>query len=106
MDRSDIIFLISQSKYQDNTGVWRSTTSKRQVYCQVDSISQSEFFEGGRNGLNPSLRFVVFAADYENESIVEYKSETYAIYRTYLRRNDYIELYCERKGGTNTTPSA
>lgn len=106
MDRSDIIYLISQSKYQDNTGVWRSTRSKRQVYCQVDSISQSEFFEAGRNGLNPSFRFTVFAPDYENESIVEYKSETYAVYRTYLRKNDYIELYCERKGGTNTTPSA
>ena len=106
MDRSDVISLISQNKYQDDLGVWRSTISKKQVFCQVESISQTEFYEGGRNGLNPSFKFVVFYADYDNESIVEYKSETYAVYRTYLRKNDYLELYCERKGGTNTTPSA
>lgn len=103
MDRSDVIKLISISRTQDNYGQWTETESSTQVYCQVDSITQSEFYEGGRNGLNPELRFTVFFADYNNEPIVEYKSQRYAIYRTYLRRNDMLELYCERKGGTNGT---
>lgn len=67
----------------------------------MDSISQNEFFEGGRNGLNPSFKFTMFYADYNNEPMVEYNGDSYAVYRTYLTRTDKIELYVERKGGTN-----
>lgn len=102
MDRSDVINLIEQTKYQDQNGVWRTTKTSKQVYCQVQSITQSEFFEGGRNGLNPTLRFDVFFGDYNDETIVEYHENTYSVYRTYLRKDDRLELYCERKGGTNT----
>lgn len=109
MDRSDVINLCEVNKTQDDYGQWIETVTKKQVYCQVDSITQSEFFEGGRNGLNPSYKFVLFFADYNDEPIVEYKDKTYSVYRTYLRRDDMLELYVERKGGTNEvtlTPSA
>lgn len=105
MDRSDIITLISVSRTQDAYGQWVETESTNDVYCQVNSVTQSEFFEGGRNGLNPEFRFTVFFADYNNETIVEYKSQRYSVYRTYLTRNDRLELYVERKGGTNGTES-
>lgn len=101
MDRSDVIKLIGMTLEQDNKGVWRSTPTSRQVMCQVDSVSQTEFFEAGRNGLNPEFRFTLFFGDYNNESIVEYHGQTYSVYRTYYRRTDKIELYVERKGGTN-----
>jgi hypothetical protein len=52
--------------------------------------------------LNPEFKFTMFFGDYSVESIVEYQGKTYAVYRTYLRRTDIIELYVERKGGTNT----
>lgn len=101
MDRSDIIFLISVTRQKDSNGLWVETEEKRQVYCQVDSIRQSEFFEAGRNGLNPEYRFTMFSGDYNGETIVEYHDQTYSVYRTYLTRSDNIELYVERKGGTN-----
>lgn len=101
MDRSDVIKLISVTRTQDKYGQFVDTETSRQVYCQVGSITQSEFYEGGRNGLNPEYRFTVFFADYEDETIIEYKGKRYAVYRTYLARNDRLELYAERKGGTN-----
>lgn len=101
MDRSDVIKLISVTRTQDIYGQFVDTETSRQVYCQVGSITQSEFYEGGRNGLNPEYRFTVFFADYEDETIIEYKGKRYAVYRTYLARNDKLELYVERKGGTN-----
>lgn len=101
MDRSDVIKLISVTRTQDKYGQFVDTETSRQVYCQVGSITQSEFYEGGRNGLNPEYRFTVFFADYEDETIIEYKGKRYAVYRTYLARNDKLELYVERKGGTN-----
>lgn len=102
MDRSDVINLISETRTQDEYGRWIATKTSKQVMCQVDSITRAEFFEGGRNGLNPEFKFTMFFGDYSGESIVEYQGKTYAVYRTYLRRTDIIELYVERKGGTNT----
>ncbi len=101
MDRSDVISLCEVTRTQDDFGQWIESVLKKQVYCQVESITQSEFFEAGRNGLNPQYRFVLFFGDYANEPIVEYKGQTYSVYRTYLKKNDKIELYVERKGGTN-----
>lgn len=105
MDRSDVISLIETLTEQDELGVWQKRYSTRQVFCQVESISQREFYEAGRNGLNPEFKFILFFGDYQNESIVMYKGQTYAVYRTYQRKDDLLELYCERKGGTNTVQS-
>ena len=102
MDRSDVIELIPVTYSKDANGIQRATEGEpREVMCQVDSVSRNEFFEGGRNGLNPELVFKVFFADYEDERVVEYQNKRYSIYRTYLGRNDMMELYAERKGGTN-----
>ena len=101
MDRSNVIKLISSTKSQDDYGVWRETLSERTVYCDVQSVTRSEFFDGGRNGLNPEYKITMFFGDYEGETLVEYEGNTYAVYRTYKQRNDTLELYVERKGGTN-----
>lgn len=96
-----MIELVTVTKTQDEYGIWRTSETTKKVFCQVDSVTQSEFFEAGRNGLNPEFRFTVFFGDYSNEPIVIYKGNRYAVYRTYLTRNDRLELYVERKGGTN-----
>jgi hypothetical protein len=79
----------------------RKTETNRQVFCRVDSVTASEFFEGGRNGLNPEYRMTMFRHDYSGEPIVEYNGQRYSVYRTYIGRDDMIELYVERKGGSN-----
>lgn len=101
MDRSNVISLVSTSQTQDAFGVWRQTETKRDVFCQVDSVTRAEFFEAGRSGLNPEFRFTLFVGDYNGESIVIFNGKAYSVYRTYHARTDEIELYVERKGGTN-----
>lgn len=106
MDRSNVISLVSTSQTQDAFGVWRQTETKRDVFCQVDSVTRAEFFEAGRSGLNPEYRFTLFAGDYNGESIVIFNGKAYSVYRTYHARTDEIELYVERKGGTNGKENA
>ena len=101
MDRSDVITLISETKNKNTLGIYSTSYSYRDVFCNVSSVSAQEFFEGGRSGHNPSYRMSLFCGDYEGEEVLEYKGETYAIYRTYLKTTDTLELYVERKGGTN-----
>ena len=96
----DVLELVSTTMQQNKYGVWVKTETSRQVFCRVSSVSQTEFFEAGRNGLNPEWRFSVFAADYQGEETVIYNNKRYGVYRTY-RDGDFIELYVERKGGAN-----
>lgn len=103
MDRSAVINLIKEETTKNEYGVNQTVKTSREVYCQVLSITRAEFFDAGRNGLNPEFEFTMFFGDYDGEKIVEYDGETYAVYRVYHGRNDTIELYVERKGGTNGT---
>ena len=94
--------LIKSTYTKNKYGVDEATEVKREVFCKCDSISRTEFFEAGRNGLNPTYRFIVAAIDYDDEMLIEYRSLRYAIYRTFhIPGTDYLELYVERQGGAN-----
>lgn len=102
MDRSDVIYLLTpRPTVTSANGVKTKGYTERLVYCQVLSVSRNEFFEAGRNGLNPEYEFVMFSGDYKGERLVKYHDQTFAIYRTYRRRDDNIELYVQREGGAN-----
>lgn len=105
MDRSVVINLISEVKTKNEYGVYETKTTSREVYAQVLSITRAEFFDAGRNGLNPEYEFTMFFGDYYGEKIVGYNGGTYSVYRTYQGRNDTIELYVERRGGTGGSNS-
>lgn len=98
----DVLTLISVCNTVDENGVERETRTSRQVFCKKQSVTRSEFFAGGRSGLNPALVFNVFFGDYLGETLMEYNGRTYAVYRTYhADGSDYMELYVQREGGTN-----
>ena len=103
MDRSDIVNLYSDSIQYDDCGVAKKTRTAKQVYCNVGSVTRSEFFEAGRQGLNPEYRITMFFGDYNGETVVGYNGKMYSVYRTYQAKTDIIELYVERQGGTNKT---
>lgn len=96
------IYLIPVTNWKDENGVPRETEgAPRSCFCRIESVTRAEFFEGGRSGLNPEFVFTIWAGDYNDETILEYNGKRYGIYRTYHGDGDYIELYAERKGGTN-----
>lgn len=103
MDRSEVITLVKETQVKNDFGVYEPVSETRDVFCQVRSITRSEFFDAGRNGLNPEFEFDVFFGDYEGERTVIYKDQRYAVYRTYHARTDVLELYVQREGGTNGT---
>lgn len=100
MDRSNVITLIGRSRQQDEYGVWRDNVdTRRDVFCQVNSVSRAEFFSAGQSGLKPEFMFTVFSGDYEGEQLAEFNGVIYSIYRTYHARNDTTELYVQRREG-------
>ena len=99
----DIIYLIGYTYEKDEFGVDRRVVSAtRRVFAQVHSVTRAEFYNGGRNGLNPEFKFTIFAADYRGETVCQYHRMQYSIYRTYhVPSTDYLELYVQREGGSN-----
>ncbi len=99
MDRSTPVVLISETYTQNKYGVHEKTITERKVFANVTSVGMSEWFEGGRNGLNPELRLRMFAPDYKGEEVVKVNGKVFTIYRTFFSKNDIIELYVQRKKG-------
>ena len=99
MDRSRVLTLIRVTYTHDDIGQQVPQETRHDVFCNVTSISASEFFDAGRAGLKPEYRATLFVYDYDGEEIVELDGVRYGVYRTYLGRNETIELYLERKVG-------
>lgn len=94
----DTINLINETITRDTLTREIISETKTQVYAEVSSVSMSEWFEAGRNGLQADLRFKVFFGDYSGQRTIEYNSARYGVYRTF-RSGDYMELYTEKKAG-------
>lgn len=99
MNKSDVAYLVSFTFAKDDYGVYQRTETKTKVYVNVTSVNQAEWFEGGRNGLNPQYRFTMFRYDYSGQDVIEYNGEQYSIYRTFIREHEEIELYTELRKG-------
>ena len=102
MDKSSVIALISSSYEKDSIGQYVPTETSRNVFCNISSVTASEFFEAGAVGISPEYRVTMFLYDYENEEIAELNGVRYGIYRTYIAQNETIELYLERKAGVSS----
>ena len=95
---TDVLTLITQTISTDTYGCEVATESDKEVYCEVDSITQSEFYAAANTEIQPDFKFTVFFGDYDGQTVIEYQDVRYPIYRTY-RTGDYMELYAERKIG-------
>ena len=101
---TDVLTLIAQTISTDQYGNEVATEVEKQVFCEVDSITQTEFYQAANTELNPEYKFTIFFGDYDGQLLVEYNGVRYAIYRTY-RADDNLELYVERKIGAIPAPS-
>lgn len=104
MQIPEAVNLITVAYTINDYGVQQKAETSKTVYGYVGSVSAPEIFEGGRNGLNPELRLVMTELDYSGQTVLERGGLRYAVYRSYRPGNGTIELYCERKGGTNGAP--
>ena len=75
------------------------TETRTQIFAKKESVSRAEFYNGGKSGLQPEFRLTTAIIDYNGELEVELDGVRYGVYRTYNVSQDYIELYCEKKGG-------
>ena len=97
--RDVIAYLIGKTITMNARKQEVETDTRTEIMALYESVSQSEFYKGGEAGLKPEFRLTTAIIDYSGEKEVELDGKRYDIYRTYEVDKDYIELYCERKGG-------
>lgn len=70
-----------------------------ELFCSVESITQSEWAAAGKQGLNAAYKVIVYTDEYGGEEIAVLDGIRYKVYRTYRRKDDKTELYLERRVG-------
>ena len=95
----DVIILLTHTPVLDEDHVQKMQEQRRQIFCHVNSVQRAEFFSGGQSGLSPAFMFEVFPADYAGEQELEFHDVRYAVYRTFQRDADTLEVYAQREGG-------
>lgn len=96
MNIAEKISLVTKAYSVDSIGQRVETRSTKEIFALVESASQSEFFNGGQNGLRPEYKFTVLLNEYGGQETLIYKSVEYDIYRTYRRNDGRIELHTQR----------
>ena len=97
----NVIKLIAETKTTDEHGDTISTESSREVFAEVKSIGQKEFYESQAVGLKPEIKFVIADFfDYQGEQKVRFTpfrgtEEEYRVIRTY-RTSNRLEIVCSR----------
>lgn len=105
----DLITLIREGYARDEIGQMVPAETSRQVWAHLQSVTRAEWLDAGQNGMKPQLVAITSIVNYGGESIVQLgegeNAKRYSIYRTYFGPDtDSIELYLERKAGTENGP--
>jgi SPP1 family predicted phage head-tail adaptor len=97
---NDILYLPVVTTVIDDLNQEIETTEyTKLVFCEKESASRNEFFSAGQNGLKPQYVFIIYTLEYNDEDSLKYKDKTFQVYRTYERKDECIELYCEVRAG-------
>ena len=72
----------------------------RPVYCEVQSVGQTEVYQARAVGLSPEFRLVLnHSFEYKGEKLCLFHDQLYNIIRTYMQKGDGIELTIQRADG-------
>lgn len=97
----EAIYLLKEVETTDEYGDAVKTYQETQVYAQIKSIGQSEFYQAQAVGFKPEIKFVLADFyDYQGQQLIKYTpfdgtEEIYTVIRTY-RQDTTLEIVCKK----------
>ena len=58
-----------------------------EVFCNILSIGQSEFYQAMATGFKPELKLEIYEAEYSGEKTIKVNNKTYDVIRTFRTKN-------------------
>lgn len=103
MEYSEIIYLVSKVKEEDEIGnTISSSETLTKSYAKKQSVKTNEFYNAVEIGMTPSCEFVIKRLNYNGEEELVFNNERYSIIRTIDPKNKFdIVLVCAKKIGIN-----
>jgi hypothetical protein len=90
---NDILILVGRT-FDDDGNVKGET--RREVFCKLESVGRTEFYQAQATDLRPELVFVLADyLDYEDEFLCIYGDTWYRVIRTY-RKGQELEIIVQR----------
>lgn len=101
MEYTEIIYLISRKKEEDDIGnIIASSETSKKTYAKKQSVRTSEFYNAVQCGLSPQIEFVIKRLNYNCEKELKWDNQIYSIIRTVDPKNKFdIVLVCGKKIG-------
>jgi hypothetical protein len=91
---NDILTLVK--RVLDDDGYTVKNEIRRDVFCRLDSIGRSEFYQAQATNFRPELKFVLADyLEYDDEYLCIYDEIWYRVIRTY-RAGQELELVVQR----------
>ena len=101
VSKDDVCFLMSSTIIVDELLQEIEVTLPELVYCATSSIGQREFSASMQAGLKAERTIIIDHDEYDGQKEVEYNRKKYSVYRTFVRDDGNIELYCEVRTGVH-----
>ena len=96
---NEVITLIKTVKSVNVIGDPKIDEIKREVFAEIKSVGQQEFYQAQAQGLKPEMKVILSDYyDYEDEEELIYSDKRYKVLRTY-RNGTQLEITCY--GGVN-----
>lgn len=95
------IKLLTETSTTNEYGDTITTVAEKEIFAEVKSVGQTEFYQAQAVGLKPEIKFVIADfLDYSGEKKLKYTpfggtEEIYDILRTY-RNNINLEIVCAK----------
>lgn len=100
MSYDDVCVLISTKVITDEIGQQiKSAEELPEIFCNVKSASSNEFYRAASDNVKAEKVIETDKENYLGQQVVVHENVRYAIYRTYIRQDGVIELYCTQKAG-------
>ena len=79
--------------------------NRRDVFCRLASIGQTEFYQAQATDLRPELKFILTdCLDYDGEYLCIFKGEWYRVIRTY-RAGRELEIVVQKAAPEEVDPN-
>lgn len=85
----DVITLCKNEPTLNKYRIQVDNFTKREVLCEKNSATRSEFYQASQVGIKPELEIEMFFMDYEGEEVAIYDGQYYRVVRTYRGARDY-----------------
>lgn len=86
--------LVKVGKTVDGDGYKTPSETRREVFVDKQSAKRSEFYAARQTGDKIALVLLVRAADYDDETRVEYDGKCFDVLRAYTKAGEVYELNC------------